>query len=347
MNLICHVFCTGGLPPTHTNDPYYGMSQATVPTVPPSYGDRSAVMDADMMGQDFTRHNSGGRSMPGYSEDTGAAMHQYMNQNVGQQFTRLPGDGQSYGQRSSPTYSQQNQYSSPPGMIQQRVAASESVPSTGDIDATKKSGGITSINKQADEFVRTAVPQEHFVPEISGSPKQTVFYTASPHYKSTSPLSSSDLSAHLDQRPIQQSSDATMYGDAARLIGAKPDQDFSFGGSSSSNMMSRENDLAPQKPGIDLQKLGGIEDTAAQEKIRALEEKLLKTEQEKEEMKRNMERSNTVLNNRIRRLEEQLTKVTGPSNEVSYDTVILCIYIYGVPMLYDYRQVKLQGVVLY
>ena len=290
-----------------------------MPTVPPSYGDRSAVLGADMMGRDFTRHSGGGRSAPGYSEDTGAAMQQYTNQNHGQQFTRMPADGQLYGQHSSPPYSQTNQYSLSPGVMQQRVASSESFPSTNDIEAIKRSSGMTSTGRMADEFVvRTALPQEQFVPTISDSPKQTVFPTASPNYKSTSPLSSSDLSAHLGQRPIQQPSDATMYGDAARFVGAKPNQDFSSGGISSSNVMvGRENDLAPQKPGIDLQKLGGIEDTTAQERIRALEEKLLKTEQEKEETKRNMERSNTVLNSRIRRLEDQLTKITGSSNEVS------------------------------
>ena len=72
----------------------------TAPTVPQFYGEWSAMMGADMMGhQEFTRH-SRGRSTPSYSEDTGAAMQPYMNQNFGQQFSRQPVAGQLYGQHS-------------------------------------------------------------------------------------------------------------------------------------------------------------------------------------------------------------------------------------------------------
>ena len=304
--------------PPHSSNPYHGMGQMTAPTVPQSYGDRSAVMGADVMGhQDFTRHG-GGRSAPSYSEDTGAAMQPHMNQNFGQQLSRQPAAGQPYGQpygqRSSSPYSPPlDQYSSP-GIMQHRPAASESFPPSGDIEAMKKSGGLLPTGKRSGEMVlQTSGSQERFMPAMN----------ASPNYK-PSPLSSGDISAHPGQKPVQETLDAAsygMYGDAARLAGAKPDQDFSgssSGGIGIANMtMSRENDLGAQKPGINLQNLGGIEDAAAQERIRALQEKLLKAEQERDESKRNMERSNAMLNNRIRRLEEQLTNITGASNEVS------------------------------
>ena len=117
--------------------------------------------------------------------------------------------------------------------------------------------------------------QERFMPAVN----------ASPNYK-PSPLSSGDISAHPGQKPVQPTLNAApygMYGDAAHLVGA-------------------------QKPGINLENL-------AQERIRALQENLLTAEQERDESKRTMERSNAMLNNRIRRLEEQLTN--GASNEVS------------------------------
>ena len=57
--------------------------------------------------------------------------------------------------------------------------------------------------------------------------------------------------------------------------------------------------------------------TTAEDRVRALEERLRRTERERDEAKRSMERSNIVLNNRIRRLEEQLNNITGAINEVS------------------------------
>jgi len=57
--------------------------------------------------------------------------------------------------------------------------------------------------------------------------------------------------------------------------------------------------------------------TTAQDRVRALEERLCRTERERDEAKRSMERSNIVLNNRIRHLEEQLNNITGTRNEVS------------------------------
>ena len=109
-----------------------------------------------------------------------------------------------------------------------------------------------------------------------------------------------------------------VYGGTARLVGAKSYQDFSSGSSGGTKLMgSRENDLGAQKPGINLQKLAGIEDAAAQDRMRALEEKLRRTEHERDEAKHSNEKSNTILTNRIRRLEQQLTNInTGTSNEV-------------------------------
>ena len=49
-----------------------------------------------------------------------------------------------------------------------------------------------------------------------------------------------------------------------------------------------------------------VEDTTAQGKIKELEEQLQSKDLEKIEIKRTMERANAVLNNRIRRLEDQL-----------------------------------------
>ena len=323
LNVI--LFSTGGVSPPHSSsDPYHGMNQMTAPTVPQSYGERSAVMGADMMGrQEFTRH-SGGRSAPSYSEDTGAAMQPHMNQNFGQQFSRQPAAGQLYGQRSSSPYSPPSEQYSSPGITQHRPAAvSESFP---DIEVMKKSGGLLSTGKQSEEMApQMSGSKERFIPAMaSGLPNPLVLPNTSPNYKS-SPLSSGDLSAYSGQRPVQPTLDAAtpyqMYGDTARLGGAKPDQDFSgssSGGITSANMtVSRENDLGAQKPGINLQNLGGMEDTAAQERIKALEEKLLKTEQERDESRRSMERSNAVLNNRIRRLEDQLSNITGANSEVS------------------------------
>ena len=51
-------------------------------------------------------------------------------------------------------------------------------------------------------------------------------------------------------------------------------------------------------------------------RVRVLQEKLLKAEQERDESKRSMEQSNAVLNNRIRRLQDQLN-VTSAGDEVS------------------------------
>ena len=70
--------------------------------------------------------------------------------------------------------------------------------------------------------------------------------------------------------------------------------------------------------GMNLQRLGSLGNTAGQDRVKLLEEKLFKTERKKEEAKRSMERSNAVLNNRIKRLEEQLTNIGGgTSREVS------------------------------
>ena len=290
--------------PPHGSDPYHGMNQMTAPTVPQSYGDRSAVVGADMMGhQDFTRQ-SGGRSAPSYSEDTGAAMQPHMNQNFGQQFGRQPAAGH----RSPSPYSPPppDHYSSP-GMMQRHPAASESFPPSGDIETIRKSAGVLSTGKRSGEIAMqtSAGSQERFMGTATNN--------------KSSPFSSGELSAHPGQKPVQETLDPApygMYGDAARLVGAKPNQDFGGGIGSSNMLMSRENDLGGQKPGINLQNLGGIEDAGAQERVRALQEKLLKAEQERDESKRNMERSNAMLNNRIRRLEDQLN-ITGAGNEVS------------------------------
>ena len=60
-----------------------------------------------------------------------------------------------------------------------------------------------------------------------------------------------------------------------------------------------------------------VEDMAAQGKIKELEEQLQSKDLEKIEMKWTMERANAVLTNQIRRLEDQLKKMPGSSNEVS------------------------------
>lgn len=307
------------MPPTHSTDPFLGINQYTAPTMPQSYGgDRSAVTGADMMGlQDFSRH--GGRSAPSYPEDTGAAMQPHMNQNFGQQFGRQPAAGQSYGQRSSPPYNPPDQFSSPGIMMQHRLAAGESFPPSGDIntiEAMKKSGGIVSGQRAEEMVLQTSVAQEMMMPTYaSGSPKQMVFPNAPPSNSRLSALSSDDLSTHPSQKPIQSTLDATPYG----LQGLGGSSSIGIGGANFNLMGSRENDLGLQKPGINLQNLGGIEDPAAQDRVRVLEEKLRRTEHERDESKRSMERANAVLNNRIRRLEEQLTNVSsGTSNEVSW-----------------------------
>lgn len=317
------------MPPTQGSDPYHGMNQVTAPSRSQPYpGDRSAIMGADMMGQqDFTRY--GGHSASSYHEDTGAAMQPHMNQNFGQQFGRQPAAGQSYGQRSSPPYSSPDQYS-PPGMMQHRTAAGESFPPSGDIhtiEAMKKSGGHISAGTRVEEtLLQTSVAHERFMPTLaSNSPKQLVVSDASSSTSKPSPLSSGDLSTHPGQKPVQPTLDAAPYGiysDTARLVGAKPDQDFSSGSPGGIDrvnvMMGKQNELGSQKPGINLQNLGNIEDMVTQDKVRALEEKLQRAEHERDESKRNMERSNLVLNGRIRRLEEQLNTLTGANNEVSY-----------------------------
>ena len=82
--------------------------------------------------------------------------------------------------------------------------------------------------------------------------------------------------------------------------------------------MGKERNIgAAQKPGIDLQ---GVEDIATQAKIKELEVQLHSKEQEKSEIKRNMDRAIAQLTNRIWRLEDQLKNIpssTGGSNEVS------------------------------
>ena len=296
------------------------MNQFTAPTKPQPYGgDRSAVMGADMMGhQDFSQH--GGRSAPSYSEDTGAAIQPHMDQKLfEQQFSsRQPAAGQSYEQHRSPPYNPLDQFSSP-GIMQHRPTASEGLPPSGDIntiEAMKRSSGLVTSGQRAEEMVlHTSVAQERVMPTYaSGSPKQLV-----------SPLSNSRLSASPsdDQKPVQTTSDAIPYGlysDTTYPVSTKSDQDFSGGYVGGTNFMgSKETDLGPQKGGIHLQHLGGdIEDATAQSTIRALEEKLHKAEHERDESKRSMERTNAQLNNRIRRLEQQVTNMSsGGSNEVS------------------------------
>ena len=167
----------------------------------------------------------------------------------------------------------------------------------------KKSGGMLSTSKQSWETaLQTSGSQEHFMPAMGTTTNNK-----------SSPFSSGDHFAHPGQKLVQPTSDAAPYGDATRLVG---DKHFGGGICSANMTMSRENDLGGQKPGINLQNLGGIEDAGAQERVRALQEKLLKAEQERDESKRNMERSNAVLNNRIRCLEEQLN-ITSVGNEVS------------------------------
>jgi len=321
------------MPPAHGSDPY-DMNQFTIQPKPQSYGGdhRSAVMGADMtVHQDFTQHS--GRRAPSYSEDTGAALQPHMNQNFDnymqqhqQQFNRQPAAAsQPYNQHTSPSYISPGQYPSP-GVMQRRPAAGESFPTSGDIntiEAMKKSGGLVSTGRRSEELVlQTSVAQEYTIPTYtSGSPNQVVFPNNSPANSKLLASSSDDFnrfSANYGQKPVQSTLDATPYSDTARLVGAKPDQDFNWGSSGDiASPESRENDVALQKQGINLQRLGGIEDTTAQDRVRTLEERLRKTEGERDEAKRGMERSNAMLNNRIRRLEEQLGNITGAGNEVS------------------------------
>ena len=287
------------------------MNQLTASTKPQSYGgDRSAVMGADMMGhQDFSRH--GGRSAPSYSEDTGGAVHMDQKLFEQQYNNRQAAAGQLYGQHSSPPYNPRDQYSSP-GMMQHRPTAGEGFPPSGDINtiqAMKKSSGLIPSGQRAEEMVlHTTVAQERMMPTYaSGSPNQLV----SPPTNSRLSASSSD-----DQKPVQTTPDPTPY--MAHLVSAKSDQNFSGGGV---NLMgNRDTDLGTQKGGINLQNLGGgMEDATAQDRVRVLEEKLHKAEHERDESKRSMERTNAQLNNRIRRLEQQLNTIGsgGATNEVS------------------------------
>ena len=286
------------------------------------------MMGADVMGhQDFSRH--GGRSAPTYSEDTGAAMQPHMDQKLfEQQFgNRQPAAGQSYDQRRSPPYIPQDQFSSP-GMMQHRPTAGEGFPPSGDIntiEAMKRSSGLVTSGQRAEEMVlHTSVAQERVMPTYaSGSPKQLV-----------SPPSNARLSASPsdNQKPVQTTSDAAPYGLYSDTAHLKSDQDFSGGHIGGTNLMgSRETELGTQKGGIHLQHLGGgTDDATAQSSVRALEERLRKAEHERDESKRSMERTNAQLNNRIRRLEQQLTSInSGTSNEVS-QYVYICTVLYIV-----------------
>lgn len=175
MDIFVLLYPLGGIPPIHGSDPYHGINQFSVQSKPQSYGgDRSAVVGADMtVHQDFMQH--GGRRAPSYSEDTGAAMQPHTNQdydNFGQQqFNRQAAAGQSYNQHRSLSFSPPDQYSSP-GMMQQRPAAGENFPPSGDIntiEAMKKSSGLVSTGKRSEELVlQTSVAQEHIA---SGTPK--------------------------------------------------------------------------------------------------------------------------------------------------------------------------------
>jgi len=67
---------------------------------------------------------------------------------------------------------------------------------------------------------------------------------------------------------------------------------------------------------------------AAQGKIKELEEQLQSKDLEKIEMKWTMERANAVLTNQIRRLEDQLKKMPGSSNEVSWMYIHACVHMH-------------------
>ena len=303
-------------------------------------------MGADMTGHQGFMQHQGGRGAPGYSEDTGAAMQPHANQNFndfGQHFNVQQTTGQPYhGQGTSPPI----QYASP-GPIHQHhlTAAGETFPPMGDIttiEAMKKSGGLGPTGKRYEEMAyQTSVAQEHFTPTYaSGPPKQMVFTTAS--NSKPSAFSSDDYSTKF-QKPVQETMDTTPYGlyggeiDRIHLVGARPDEGFSDNssplGGGASAVTGKESDPGLQRPGINLQNLTGIEDVTAQGKIRELEEKLHKTELDRDEAKRSMERSNAMLTNRIRRLETQLGNVSGTSgSEVStqwilYIIVCMCILV--------------------
>jgi len=338
----------GGPPKQKQYTPSHHAGNQFSPPLPQQIGhggDRTAVAGAENVGYNNFELQYGGRNVPGFPEDTGASgMHQNFDNR--QQF-RQPAPSQYQDRQTSPPVG--NLYGSPSGhsqyvpqsspRVNQRLPATSepTIPPSGDINTLmnieKKSSDLPSSGRNSDEMVlqSAAVSQDYYPSQHSGSSVEQVVVSST-----TSPILSRNSfdRPYSGQETAHPTSDTTAYGGyGGMLVGrdrhvaaAASNQDVgqssdTYGGANVMALMGKERDIGvAQKPGIDLQKLQGVEDIVTQGKIKELEEQLQSKEQEKNEVKRTMERTNAVLNNRIRRLEEQLKNMlssTGSSNEVS------------------------------
>ena len=335
----------GAQPKQPQYTPPQGGDQFT-PPLPQQYGhggDRTAVGGADTGGL----HNNytpqyGGRNASSFSEDTGAAgiLQNFDNR----QQHRQPASQYQDMPTSPPVADPYNpplaQYApqSSAGVSQRLPATSEpTIPPSGDIHTLRDARKTASGGRNSDEMLlqSAAVSHDYYPTKQSGGSIEQVVVPSSMsspsstfsrnNFDRSSSYSGQEKTHHLDTTPYGGYGD-TVTGREQRLVAAAAShQDV---GQSSSDahggvmaFMGKEHDLGVgQKPGIDLQKLQGVENTATQGKIRELEEQLQSKDQEKIEIKRTMERANAVLTNRIRRLEDQLKAMpnsTGSSNEVS------------------------------
>ncbi|XP_065906919.1 uncharacterized protein [Dysidea avara] len=349
---------TGGVPPTH-GDRNFGVNQFGAPPKQPQYtpshgdyhggdhfsppipqqfgrpGDRTAVAGADTGGYNY-KPQYGGRNASSFTEDTGASgilqnfdnTHQF-RQPAASQMPTSPPVPNLY---SSPSGHSQYVPQSSPGVSQRLPVTSEpTIPPSGDVHTLmnmKKSSGLPSSGRNSDEMVLqpAVVSQDYYPSQHSGSSIEQVVVpsTTSPTFSRNNFDRSTPYSGKETAHPIL---DTTPYGRDRHVAAAASHQDVgqsssdAYGGANVITFMGKERNIGTaQKPGIDLQKLHGVEDTATQGKIRELEEQLQSKQQEKNEVKRTMERANAVLNNRIRRLEDQLKTMpssTGGSNEAA------------------------------
>ena len=344
----------GGVPSTH-GDRNFGDNRFGAPPKQPQYtpshgsdqfsppmhqqfghgGDRTAVAGADTGGYNNYKPQYGGRNASSFPEDTGTSgIHQNFDnrhqfrQPAASQMPTSPPVPNLY---SSPSGHSQYVPQSSPGVSQRLPATSEpTIPPSGDIHTLmnmKKSSGPYSSGRNSDEMVLqpAVVSQDYYPSQHSGSSIEQVVVpsTTSPTF---SPNNFDISTSYSSKETAHPTLDAT-YGRDRHVAAAASHQDVgqsssdAYGGANVMAFMGKERNIgAAQKPGIDLQKLQGVEDIAIQAKIKELEVQLHSKEQEKSEIKRNMDRTNAQLTNRIRRLEDQLKNIpssTGGSNEVS------------------------------
>ena len=350
----------GGVPPTHSDHNFGGNQFGGPPTQPqytPSHGgnqfspplsqqfghggDRIAVAGAETLAINNYKPQYGGHNASSFPETGVSGIHQNFEQQ------RQPASSQSQDWQTSPPVA--NLYGSPsghsqyvpqssPGVNHRLPATSEpTIPPSGDINTLMNMQKKSLPSGHSDEMVfqPATVSQDHYPSQHSSSSVEQVVVPST-----TSPTFSRN-SFDRPQETAHPTSDTTPYGGYGGMVSgrdrhvaaAASHQDIgqssadAYGGANVMAFMEKEHDIeVTQKSGIDLQKLHGVEDTATQARIKELEVQLQNKEQERNEIKRNLERTNAQLNNRIRRLEDQLKSIpssTGGSNEVSVYTLFI------------------------